>query len=161
MAFTYTRGGVPFQRFAIHSQGNINSRQGSSDSDWQVKPCLQGWLNVLSLLLATSQALQAPEAFWRGTREESRAFLLSAQDWGEDRSGSVLPPYCHHTSRHLALLLVCLTPTFLQPGPARKPGESSAAFLCIYIFTRGILNLFWKHLTSSGCSETGNKNARG
>lgn len=43
--FMYTRGGVPFQRLAIHSQGNIYSRQGPSDSDWQVKPCLQGRLN--------------------------------------------------------------------------------------------------------------------
>lgn len=85
MAFTYMTGGFPFQRFAqiyllfmlremlitVRALQTVNDRSNLVCNCHSVGP-----------LLATSQALRAPEAFQGGTREGSRrkGLLLSAQD---------------------------------------------------------------------------------
>lgn len=89
MAFTYTRGGFPFPRFAqIHllfmlremliADRALQTVTGRSDL------VCNGHSTGLPPLLAASEALHAPEAFRGGTREGSRrkGLLLSAQDRG-------------------------------------------------------------------------------
>lgn len=130
---------VPFSEIctnipAIYAQGDVNHSQGPSDSDWQVKPCLH-----LPLSRSTAGHLPGPSCPWGISRRHQRRVKEkgpSAQCTGlqgEDRSEIILPSYCHHTCRHLAVLLVCLTPTFPQPGPARKPG--GIALLHFSVFT--------------------------
>lgn len=90
MAFTYTRGGFPFQRCAqiyllfMLREMLIADRAPQTVTGRSSLVC-NGHSTGLPPLPAASQALHAPEAFRGGTREGSRRkgrLLLSAQDRG-------------------------------------------------------------------------------
>lgn len=130
---------IPFSEictniFAIYPQGDINSRQSPSDGDQQVKPCMKWPLNRPTTAAGQLPGPLCPQGISRRSQRRVKEKGPSARctgPWGEDRSGSILPLYCHHTCRHLALLLVCLAPTFHQPGHARKPGGRAL----LHVFT--------------------------
>lgn len=120
---------------ALYAQGDVNGKQGSSDSVWHIKPCLHWPLNGLATGAGCLLGPSCPRSILRRHQRRVKEKGPSAQCtglWGEDRSGGILPSYCHHTCRHLARLLVCLAPTFPQPGPARKPGRRALLHFSVF-----------------------------
>lgn len=89
MAFTYTKDGFPFQRFAQIYLLFMLREMLTADRALQMVTgrsnlVCNGHSMGLPLLLAASQALRVPRGFQGGTRERSRrkGLLLSAQDRG-------------------------------------------------------------------------------
>lgn len=137
MAFTYRRGGFPFQRFAqtllfVLRGMSLADRALQAGQTWSVSP---------PLLLTASQTLHASQAFQGGTREGSRA-----QGWEVKHPPTLLPS---HTEAQISAAGV--------PSPYLSPAWPCIS-LYLQFYRRNTKSLLEKH-SSSGCSETGNKNA--
>lgn len=150
MAFTYTRDGFPFQRFA---QTLLFMLREMSLAD----RAFQAVTGRSNLVRERTTAAGCLPGISRRQQRRVKGLLLSAQGWEVKHPPTLLPS---HTQARISAAGV--PSPYLSPAwPSQKTWrKSSAAFLCIYIFIEGIQNPFWKkNVASSGCSETGNKNA--
>lgn len=140
MAFTYMRSGFPFQRFA---QTLLFVLREMSLADRALQT-VTGRSDLVCEPTTAAGCLPGSSCHPGISRRHQRrvkGLLHSAQGWEVKHLPTLLPS---HTE---SLLLVCLAPTSPQPGTV------------FTVLQKECKIPFGKNVASSGCSETGNKNA--